>query len=260
MKIADVFANSYGCMTTVMSFLTPLEQLKMQLLSIWWYSVAVARVQTRFKLLTMPLFERVYFFSQKGSQDRSVKLFEFNPKNKRLVCIAVTPNTKLSDDGQLRLNSGFSYTQTISGTICIVGGEILPKKCVKLVDFFRNGEFKPYFMQGTTFSRIFSSLCLLGEDNLVVTGSQPILREKKRDTAARKCEFYSTEQGWTALPDLNTGRSKHASCSIEAKIVFVFGGVTFSDQGESLTNTIERLYLNNLEKGWSSITIKQIAN
>ena len=63
MKIADIFANSYGCMTTVMSFFTPLEQLKMQLLSIWWYCVAVARVQTRFKLLTMPLYERVYFIN-----------------------------------------------------------------------------------------------------------------------------------------------------------------------------------------------------
>lgn len=40
------FIGSYGCMTTVLSFFTLLDSLKLQVLSKWWYKVGVGRIQT----------------------------------------------------------------------------------------------------------------------------------------------------------------------------------------------------------------------
>ena len=45
--IADLrtmFAGSYGCMTTVLCFITGLDRLKLQQLSTWWYLNGVARL------------------------------------------------------------------------------------------------------------------------------------------------------------------------------------------------------------------------
>ena len=47
-KICDGIVKSYGAMTETLKFLHPIEQLKMQALSIWWYNIAVGRVQTSY--------------------------------------------------------------------------------------------------------------------------------------------------------------------------------------------------------------------
>ena len=36
--------KSYGGMTETLQFFDPIERLKMQALSIWWYNIGVARV------------------------------------------------------------------------------------------------------------------------------------------------------------------------------------------------------------------------
>ena len=69
----------------------------------------------------------------------------------------IVPNPKLERQYQnFMLTPGNSYTQTRYGTIIVVGGAAFSNdnqkaggKCVKLVDFERDGRFKPYFMQST---------------------------------------------------------------------------------------------------------------
>ena len=42
--IRQAFAQSYGCMTTVLSYFEDIDKLKLQQLSAWWYETGVARV------------------------------------------------------------------------------------------------------------------------------------------------------------------------------------------------------------------------
>ena len=49
-EICDKIIKSYGAMSETLKFLDPIEQLKMQALSLWWYNIAVSRVQTSCKL------------------------------------------------------------------------------------------------------------------------------------------------------------------------------------------------------------------
>ena len=55
-EICRRIIKSYGAMSETLKFLDPIEQLKMQALSLWWYNIAVSRVQTSCKLE-----KRVYF-------------------------------------------------------------------------------------------------------------------------------------------------------------------------------------------------------
>ena len=74
-------------------------------------------------------------------------------------------------------------------------------------------------MDSTKYVRSFSSISLLDEADLVVTGTQ---HSNERFMAS--CEIYRAGDGWTSLPFLNQGRFNHSSCIINKKIVFVFGG------------------------------------
>lgn len=64
LSIRNVLAGSYGCMITVLSYFESLEKLKLQLLSKWWYQVGIGRIQTKFMLLTLPLYKKVYYLRQ----------------------------------------------------------------------------------------------------------------------------------------------------------------------------------------------------
>ena len=56
-EICKGIIKSYGAMSETLKFLHPIEQLKMQALSIWWYNIAVSRVQT-----SCNLEKRVFYF------------------------------------------------------------------------------------------------------------------------------------------------------------------------------------------------------
>lgn len=59
--------KSYGAMTVTLQFLDPLEQLKMQVLSKYWYKVAISRVQTAYRRVKKEVF---YLKLRVGSKAR----------------------------------------------------------------------------------------------------------------------------------------------------------------------------------------------
>ena len=59
-EVCQRIIKSFGAMTVTLEFLEPIEQLKMQVLSTYWYNIAVSRVQTRCKLE-----KRVFYFYER---------------------------------------------------------------------------------------------------------------------------------------------------------------------------------------------------
>ena len=70
--------KSYGAMTEVMRFLSPIEVICLQLANRWMYSRGVGRVQTRITLANnMPIF----FFTARLLSP--VRVFQYEPKSRR---------------------------------------------------------------------------------------------------------------------------------------------------------------------------------
>jgi hypothetical protein len=90
------------------------------------------------------------------------------------------------------------------------------------------------------------SLCALGLNSLVVTGSRCDL-----DGAGKRAEMYKIKENtWTTLPDLNIARHYHSSTSFKDKAIYIFCGI----------NNLTKKYLNSIEKyefknptGWALI-------
>ena len=59
-EIFQRFEKSFGAMTVTLQFLEPIEQLKMQVLSTYWYKIAISRVQTSCRLA-----KRVFYFHER---------------------------------------------------------------------------------------------------------------------------------------------------------------------------------------------------
>ena len=123
----------------------------------------------------------------------------------------------------------------------------MPTGFVKIFDYERNGIFRPYQGKFLQHPRVFSSVCLVGTDDIVVTGSH-----STTESVEKKCEYYSPGEGWSPLPDFDEGRNKHSSCCINNKIVFIFGGVSNNVSDRSF----DRLNLGDLERGWNKILLR----
>jgi N-acetylneuraminic acid mutarotase len=61
------------------------------------------------------------------------------------------------------------------------------------------------------------------------------------------------ENKWTELPDLNTGRYYHSSCSFNESKVFVFCGI--EHMTKKYLDTIEFLNLSEKELGWQKFEV-----
>ena len=91
--IRKLFAGSYGCMTTVLCFITGLDRLKLQQLSTWWYHNGVARLQTRFTLMTLPLNDKVFFL--KGQN-----MVQYDTECNTFISCQIGSNLKLESRDQ----------------------------------------------------------------------------------------------------------------------------------------------------------------
>ena len=102
----------------------------------------------------------------------------------------------------------------------------------------------------------FHSVCVLNKDFLVVTGS---LTKK----CAKSCEKYSIlADEWTELPFLTQGRDTHASCALDQRYVYVFGGYTDGEICEARRGRlpIERLDMADTHTGgWQTIELTAVS-
>ena len=93
------------------------------------------------------------------------------------------------------------------------------------------------------YERCGHSMCSLGEDKIIVSGS---MRDKK---SAKKCECYCIKDDRKIdLPDMNQGRFYHSSCSFNGRLVFVLGGK--EQRSQYFTNSLDCLDFENMGKGW----------
>ena len=86
------YQNSYGAMTITLSYLTQLEQVNLQGLNRWWYSVGVQRIQARISL-RIP----VYFLQS----ENPAKLYELDCKVSKQEVSCSSPCTSASSSGDL---------------------------------------------------------------------------------------------------------------------------------------------------------------
>lgn len=73
-----MIVKSYGGMTEILEFLDSIEQLKMQGLSVWMYTIGVGRVQTKYER-----GNKVYYFAD---LDGDVTAIEESPLNSSGLC------------------------------------------------------------------------------------------------------------------------------------------------------------------------------
>ena len=101
-------------------------------------------------------------------------------------------------------------------------------------------EMKVLDHENSKFAHFNHSICLQGEDALVVTGSES-------DGVEKQCEIYDfEEQTWFLLPTLNEKRMHHSSCAYGESKIYVFAGFN----KECLLNSIECFDRKKPDKGW----------
>ena len=87
-----------------------------------------------------------------------------------------------------------------------------------------------------------------GEKFIVVTGSR-----KEKNESQKKCEMYNTDIDlWFEMPDMNTGRHYHSSCTFNDRYIYVFCGI--SNTSRKYINQIE-FYDHSKKTSWNIVDL-----
>ena len=156
------FSRSYGAMTSVFEFLTPLETIKLQFLNQWFYSVGIQRIQIKIQL-PYP----VYFPTHKYVQVLTVPTFKLE---KRIYSGGASIN-----------GDGWQFTQ-VGLQAYITGGVKQPNDCSLL----SSPNFERNTKAGMLVARSQHSTCTYKGKYLVSTGASPSLYPE----SANKAELY----------------------------------------------------------------------
>ena len=154
----------------------------------------------------------------------------------------------------LKYDGTSRYCQTPSGKIFIIGGfKGLGRVLNQII---KNGFNEYYYVQMASlkYRREEHAVCCL-DKYLIVSGSFSVELEQ----AYKRVERYDMQRKkWEDLPKLNQGRALHSTCAFKDRYALVFCGEQMPNGG--LTNSIERLDMNNLVAGWRTITIASAKN
>jgi len=89
-----------------------------------------------------------------------------------------------------------------------------------------------------------------GEKFIVVSGSR-----KEKNSSEVKCEMYNTDIDlWFEMPDLNTGRHYHSTCTFSDRWIYVMCGI--ANKTKKYINSIEK-YDHNDKKKWVQIELNK---
>jgi hypothetical protein len=97
------------------------------------------------------------------------------------------------------------------------------KDCRQLIEL--DGTYELLSRSTMLYARLGHSACTVGDIGIVVTGT--------RVGDASRCEYFDINTNfWVELPKLNQPRHYHSSCSFNAKQVYVFAGVSETENGK----------------------------
>ena len=106
------FHVSYGCMSTVMSFLTDAETTMMQMLSLWWYYINTPRIQRKIAVALLRTHDFAYYLL-KDKQS----VFKYYCITKK-----VTEHPIEREKGKSAVPPAFNFVQTPKNRLFVVGG------------------------------------------------------------------------------------------------------------------------------------------
>lgn len=219
-----MITRSYGAMTVILSYLRQAEVTQWQALDRYWYSKGVGRIQTRIKKAP-PLLYILTGNTSSAAGAYSDQVLAPAPPTLTILDLARRKRIEehvLHDYDVL----GTALTQIDHRTVLMTGGGLGLSFCFNLAQA-HTGEFKWTKKMDMLSPRSHHSSCLHEGNYIYVTG------DKLDKYCSRSAERYDiANDSWLALPNLNFGRSSHASCSL-GQFVYVFCGQPFTSGNQN---------------------------
>ena len=222
----------------ILGFLTPLEQIKMQILNRHWYSDKGMGLYMSSIIFEEPFID-IY-------SNKEPYCFMLQPSN-NIMLLSVYPEyeitrVKIHDNGKPIVGSSWRMVQ-IGTSMFITGGDKTPKQCLKL----RKGKdaYHKVSLASLIYNRCGHAVCSYAERFIFASGSGYDFKQ------ASTVECYDSQTDkWTRIPNLRIARYHHASCSVGDSIYVICGG-----NQSGYTDTIEKFNLHNQQAGWLLISI-----